>query len=76
MDILLLLYETLGLFGVSVTWKNNPYCSFSPFIYAVRATFGQKRWRNEEKILEDKHFAALTVSSFFACIVVINSLRG
>ena len=24
MDILLLLYETLGLFGVSVTWKNNP----------------------------------------------------
>ena len=23
MDILLLLYETLGLFGVSVTWKNN-----------------------------------------------------
>ena len=23
MDILLLLYETLGPFGVSVTWKNN-----------------------------------------------------
>ena len=45
-------------------------------IYAVRATFRQKRGGDEEKILQDKHFAALTVSSFFASIVVISSLRG